>query len=143
MRPSQAFTELAGRVAHLTGRPATFTAGLALVVAWMMAGPLFGFSDSWQLVINTGTTIVTFLMVFLLQATQNRDSAALQAKLDELIRTSAAQNQFIGIERLSEEEVEEVRRLCEARARAAAVTAGAAQRRPESCAAETADRATG
>ena len=73
-----------------------------------MSGPIFGFSDTWQLVINTGTTIVTFLMVFLIQNTQNRDGAALQAKLDELIRASAAHNAFIGIEHLTEEELNEI-----------------------------------
>ena len=82
-----------------------------------MSGPVFGFSDTWQLVINTATTIVTFLMVFLIQNTQNRDGAAIQTKLDELIRTSAAQNVFIGIEHLTEDEVEDLRRKCEARAR--------------------------
>src|SRR5205814_6353296 len=78
---------------------------------------IFGFSDTWQLIINTGTTIVTFLMVFLIQNTQNRDSAALQTKLDELIRASTAQNSFIGIEHLSEEEVEAFRTRCETAAR--------------------------
>jgi low affinity Fe/Cu permease len=87
------------------------------VLLWAVTGPLFGFSDTWQLVINTGTTIVTFLMVFLIQNTQNRDGAAIQAKLDELIRASAAQNSFVGIEHLTEEEVEDFRRRCEARAR--------------------------
>ena len=78
-----------------------------------MTGPLFGFSDTWQLVINTGTTIVTFLMVFLIQNTQNRDGAAIQAKLDELIRVSEGHNHFIGIEHLTETEVEEFRKRCE------------------------------
>ena len=78
---------------------------------------MFGFSDTWQLVINTGTTIVTFLMVFLIQNTQNRDGAAIQAKLDELIRTSAAREPFIGIEQLTEEELEEIRKRCEERAK--------------------------
>jgi low affinity Fe/Cu permease len=78
-----------------------------------MTGPLFGFSDTWQLIINTGTTIVTFLIVFLIQNTQNRDGAALQTKLDELIRATAASNKFIGIEHLTEQEVEEFRARCE------------------------------
>jgi len=79
---------------------------------------MFHFSDTWQLVINTGTTIVTILMVFLIQNTQNRDGAAIQAKLDELIRASAAQNRYIGIEHLTEEELNELRQRCETRARA-------------------------
>src|SRR5690242_16340291 len=92
-----------------------------LILVWAVTGPYFGFSDTWQLVINTGTTIVTFLMVFLIQNTQNRDGAAIQAKLDELIRASAAQNRYIGIEQLTEEELDELRHRCEARARAEAV----------------------
>ncbi len=91
---------------------------VGVVVVWALSGPLFGFSDTWQLLINTGTTIVTFLMVFLIQNTQNRDGAAIQAKLDELIRASAAQNVFIGIERLTQEELDEIRARCEARAKA-------------------------
>jgi low affinity Fe/Cu permease len=79
---------------------------------WAASGPAFGFSDTWQLVINTGTTIVTFLMVFLIQNTQNRDGAAIQAKLDELILVTAAENTFIGIEHLTEEEVNEFRKKC-------------------------------
>jgi low affinity Fe/Cu permease len=84
-------------------------------VAWAVTGPFFNFSDTWQLVINTGTTIVTFLMVFLIQNSQNRDAAAIQVKLDELIRVSKAQNSFIGLEHLTEEELEEIRRRCEER----------------------------
>ena len=79
---------------------------------------MFGFSDTWQLIINTGTTVVTFLMVFLIQNTQNRDGEAIQTKLDELIRSSAAQNQYIGIEHLTEEELDELRAKCEMRAKA-------------------------
>jgi low affinity Fe/Cu permease len=94
----------------------------AVVIVWAISGPFFGFSDTWQLVINTGTTIVTFLMVFLIQNTQNRDGAAIQAKLDELIRASASQNAFIGIEHLTQAEVEEFRARCAERA--AAATAG-------------------
>lgn len=89
---------------------------LALVVVWAASGPLFGFSDTWQLVINTTTTIVTFLMVFLIQNTQNRDNAAIQAKLDELIRTGDSDNEFIGIEHLSDEELEEILERVEANA---------------------------
>ena len=90
-----------------------------VVVLWAVSGPLFGFSDTWQLVINTGTTIVTFLMVFLIQNTQNRDGAAIQAKLDELIRATEAQNAFIGIEHLTETEVEQYRTATEKAAKAA------------------------
>jgi low affinity Fe/Cu permease len=87
-----------------------------VVLVWAACGPIFGFSDTWQLVINTGTTIVTFLMVFLIQNTQNRDGAAIQAKLDELIRVGAASNKFIGIEHLTLEEVDEFRAKCQAAA---------------------------
>jgi low affinity Fe/Cu permease len=80
----------------------------ALVVAWAASGPVFGFSDTWQLVINTTTTIITFLMVFLIQNTQNRDNAAVQAKLDEIIHASDSDNRFIGIEHLSDEELDEI-----------------------------------
>jgi low affinity Fe/Cu permease len=115
---SRIFNHAASAVAHATGKPATFALCCVIVLAWGLSGPVFGFSDTWQLVINTGTTIVTFLMVFLIQNTQNRDSAAIQAKLDELIRVSAAQNAFIGIEHLTEEELEDIRRRCEERAKA-------------------------
>ena len=83
---NRTFTAIAGRIAGLAGKPVAFILALALVVVWAATGPIFGFSEVWQLVINTGTTIVTFLMVFLVQNTQNRDSAAIQAKLDELLR---------------------------------------------------------
>ncbi|WP_181177677.1 low affinity iron permease family protein [Mesorhizobium sp. B4-1-1] len=111
------FTRIANRVAHLAGLPSTFAVCVLIVVAWALSGPLFGFSDTWQLVINTGTTIITFLMVFLIQNTQNRDGAAIQAKLDELIRVGRAHNHFIGIEHLTESEVEEIRAKCEAAAK--------------------------
>ena len=142
MGVSKLFGDFAAWVARAAGRPVTFAACVLVVAAWAATGPLFGFSDTWQLVINTGTTIVTFLMVFLIQNTQNRDGAAIQAKLDELIRTSTAQNVFIGIERLTEQELDGIRRMCEARARAAAATDSAeraADRRPE----VAADRAAG
>jgi low affinity Fe/Cu permease len=113
---SKAFTNISSAIAHAAGRPVAFILCASVVVVWAASGPLFGFSDTWQLVINTGTTIVTFLMVFLIQNTQNRDGTAIQAKLDELIRTSAAQNALIGIEHLTEEELEEIRRKCEERA---------------------------
>lgn len=109
----QIFASIANQVAHAAGMPSTFIVCCAVIVVWAATGPLLGFSDTWQLIINTGTTIVTFLMVFLIQNTQNRDGAAIQAKLDELIRVSEAQNRFIGIEHLTEEEVEEFRVRCE------------------------------
>ena len=105
---TRAFTKFAGAVSKWTGRPLAFILCLTLVVVWALSGPLFGFSDTWQLVINTTTTIVTFLMVFLIQNTQNRDNAALQAKLDELIRAGDSDNEFIGIEHLSDEELENI-----------------------------------
>ncbi|MGE0210272.1 MAG: low affinity iron permease family protein [Parvibaculaceae bacterium] len=111
------FTKVANRVAHAAGMPATFLLCCAVVVIWAVTGPFFGFSDTWQLVINTGTTIVTFLMVFLIQNTQNRDGAAIQAKLDELVRVGRAHNHFIGIEHLTETEVEAFRAKCEAAAK--------------------------
>jgi low affinity Fe/Cu permease len=114
---SKVFTKFSTAVAKASGRPVTFALAVGVIVVWGLAGPIYGYSDTWQLVINTGTTIVTFLMVFLIQNTQNRDGAAIQTKLDELIRASAAQNVFIGIEHLTEEEVEELRVKCETRAR--------------------------
>jgi low affinity Fe/Cu permease len=104
------FTAVAGKIAGLAGRPVAFMLALTLVIIWAITGPIFGFSEVWQLVINTGTTIVTFLMVFLVQNTQNRDSAAIQAKLDELLRSvEAAREQFIGIEHMTDAEIEEIR----------------------------------
>jgi low affinity Fe/Cu permease len=111
------FTHIANRVAHAAGTPAAFIVCCAVIAVWAVTGPLFGFSDTWQLIINTGTTIVTFLMVFLIQNTQNRDGAAIQVKLDELIRVGLARNLFIGIEHLTESEVEEFRKRCEAAAK--------------------------
>jgi low affinity Fe/Cu permease len=100
------FNDMASTVARWTGRPHVFLGCCLLVVVWAASGPVFGFSDTWQLVINTGTTIITFLMVFLIQNTQNRDNNAIQAKLDELIRVSKAKNDFIGIENLPDRELE-------------------------------------
>ena len=113
---SRLFGDVANRTAHAAGRASTFILAAGVVVVWGITGPLFQFSDTWQLIINTGTTIVTFLMVFLIQNSQNRDSAAIQVKLDELIRVSAAQNSFVGIEHLTDEELEEIRSKCERRA---------------------------
>lgn len=118
------FNRLAETVAHATGRPWAFEVCLASVLLWAVSGPIFGFSETWQLVINTGTTIVTFLMVFLIQNTQNRDGVAMQAKLDELIRISKANNRFIGIEHLTETEVENIRKTCERAVRRQARNAG-------------------
>ncbi len=116
MKAPRGFAEFASRVARAAGRPFTFAISLVVILAWAVSGPVFGFSDTWQLVINTGTTIVTFLMVFLIQNTQNRDGAAIQAKLDELIRASAAHNRYIGIEGLTEEELDDLRARCAFRA---------------------------
>jgi len=112
-RVEKLFTRVANTVAHMTGKPVTFIACCCIILIWALSGPLLGFSDTWQLIINTGTTIVTFLMVFLIQNTQNRDAAAIHAKLDELIRIGAAENSFIGIEHMPEKEVEAFRRRCE------------------------------
>ena len=100
------FERLASRISSAAGRPMAFMLALGVIVVWGASGPLFKWSDTWQLVINTGTTIVTFLMVFLIQNAQNRDASAIQAKLDELIRAvHNARNPFIGIEHLSEAEL--------------------------------------
>ena len=104
------FTRVASGISNIAGQPLAFTLALLTILVWGISGPLFGFSDTWQLVINTGTTIVTFLMVFLIQNAQNRDAAAIQAQLDELIRAiEGARNQFIGIEHLTEEQLEQIR----------------------------------
>lgn len=98
MPKANGFSRFASTVAEYSGRPAVFVLALVSIAVWGLTGPIFGFSQTWQLVVNTGTTIVTFLMVFVLQNTQNRDGRALQAKLDELILTSAAENRYVGIE---------------------------------------------
>jgi low affinity Fe/Cu permease len=115
----RAFADIATRIDQLSGRPLAFAIAVLIIAAWALSGPLFNFSDTWQLIINTSTTIVTFLMVFVIQNTQNRDGAAIQAKLDELIRVSAARNTLIGIETLTQDEIEEIRATCAARARRA------------------------
>jgi low affinity Fe/Cu permease len=106
------FSRIATFIAHQSGRPVIFLLALFIIICWAAVGSFFSYSDTWQLIINTGTTIVTFLMVFVIQNTQNRDGAALQAKLDELIRSSRAQNRFIGIEHLTDDEIEQYHRSC-------------------------------
>ena len=109
-KPRSWFTRLTKATAHATGRPITFMLAAASIVIWAAVGPVFGFTDTWQLVINTATTIVTFLMVFLIQSTQNRDSEAMQLKLDEIIRAIGnAQNEVLDIEELEEEDLERIR----------------------------------
>lgn len=115
---SKIFGEVANKTSQAAGRASTFAIAVGIVVVWAITGPIFQYSDTWQLVINTGTTIVTFLMVFLIQNSQNRDGAAIQVKLDELIRVSTAHNSFVGIEHLTDEELEEIRGKCEKRAAA-------------------------
>jgi low affinity Fe/Cu permease len=115
---SRFFGDLANKTSQAAGRASAFMLAAGVILIWAITGPLFQYSDTWQLVINTGTTIVTFLMVFLIQNSQNRDSAAIQVKLDELIRVSTAQNSFVGIEHLTDDELEEIRDKCERRAEA-------------------------
>ena len=115
---SKWFTHFSNAVSQAAGRPLAFALCCLIIVVWAATGPMLDFSETWQLIINTGTTIITFLMVFLIQNTQNRDNAAIQAKLDELIRSSKAQNTFIGIEHLTDEELEQIRKACEERAKA-------------------------
>jgi low affinity Fe/Cu permease len=114
------FARFARWTSNAAGHPVTFLAAVCVIVVWLATGPLFGFSDTWQLVINTGTTIVTFLMVFLIQNTQNRDSAAIQLKLDELIRaTEGAHTALLDLEELTENDLEQMRSRYEELARQA------------------------
>jgi len=120
MNLTKLFRPVADFVARWAGRPVTFIVCVALVVIWALSGPLFKFSDTWQLIINTGTTIITFLMVFLIQNTQNRDTQAMQIKLDELIHvTSRANNELLDLEELEESELERLRAHYEAMAQKA------------------------
>jgi len=108
------FTRIATRISVAAGQPLTFLLAVGVIIIWGVTGPIFHFSDTWQLIINTGTTIVTFLMVFLIQNAQNRDAAAMQAKLDELLRAvGKARDRFIGVEHLTEREIELIRTALE------------------------------
>ena len=136
-KPRSHFTRFAKWTAHATGRPITFFLAVVIIIVWGLTGPIFDFSDTWQLVINTGTTIITFLMVFLIQATQNRDSEAMQVKLDEIIRAiGKAKNELLDLEELEEEDLDEIREsYCamaeKARGERAASKAGTRGRRSE------------
>jgi low affinity Fe/Cu permease len=122
MRPNSWYLRFAKFASRLSGRPLTFITAVLLIVVWLVTGPMFGFSNTWQLVINTLTTIVTFLMVFVIQSTQNRDTEAMQLKLDELIRaTKGAHNALLDLEEQEERELDEMRAKYEQIAQAARV----------------------
>jgi len=110
----KSFNRIAAAISSATGQPSTFIFAVLVILVWAVTGPIFRYSDTWQLIINTGTTIVTFLMVFLIQNSQNRDAAAMQAKLDELLRAvDTAREQFIGIEHLTDQQIELIRSALE------------------------------
>jgi low affinity Fe/Cu permease len=120
MQQTSWYSKFAKKAAHFCGRPRVFTIAVAIIAVWIVTGPIFQFSDTWQLVINTGTTIITFLMVFLIQNTQNRDTQAIQVKLDELIRaTQGAHNALLDLEELEEETLDAFRLKYQALAKAA------------------------
>jgi low affinity Fe/Cu permease len=119
------YSRFAKITAHVCGRPRTFSLAVGVIVVWIITGPIFHFSDTWQLVINTGTTIITFLMVFLIQNTQNRDTEAIQVKLDELIRaTKGAHNALLDLEELEQENLDAFRAKYQALATAARAELG-------------------
>lgn len=122
------FVTMANAVVEAAGKPVAFALALGVVLVWAVSGPLFGFSETWQLVINTGTTIVTFLMVFLLQNAQNRDSRAIQTKLNELILASDSDNRFVGVERMDDDEL---RKLSDRLIRLAAMKSAIEKRQAE------------
>lgn len=109
------FTRIASRAAHIMGQPAAFIVAAGSIIVWAATGPLLQYSDTWQLIVNTATTVMTFLAVFLIQNSQNRDGAAMQAKLDEILRVlEKARNEFVGIEHLTDTEIEKIRDALEA-----------------------------
>ncbi len=122
MKTNNIFIRFSKKVSYITGHPATFAMAIGIVFVWALTGPIFGFNDTWQLVINTGTTIITFMMVFLIQGTQNRDTAAIQLKLDELIRaTQGAHTILLDMEELSEDQLDKFREEYEKIARVARI----------------------
>lgn len=122
MKTNNLFVVFTQKIAYVTGHPAAFATALGIIIIWALTGPIFGFNDTWQLVINTGTTIITFLMVFLIQSTQNRDTAAIQLKLDELIRvTEGAHTVLMDLEELDDHELQKFRAEYEKIARLARV----------------------
>src|ERR1700754_3660540 len=125
------FSRFSSTIAAASGNPLTFAAAVALILVWAISGPFFGYSETWQLVVNTATTIVTFLMVFVLQNSQNRDGKALQAKLDELILSSQAQNKFVGIEKLDEESLRKMSKTLAEKAECVAEVADEKAEAPE------------